>query len=196
MSSSNNPKWDYYPHVWKTESAYLTWLRGQIRQIWNSCPQKKEFLRKQRVRKPKYDAQGQPIKFKNGKIKEFNAYVCNYCRKVCYESEKINGKKCFAVDHIQGNHTLTKFEHVTSFMDAMVRVREEDLQILCKSCHDNKTYSEKQGMTLDEAEIQKEAIKILNLKMDKQFFLDRSLPVPSNAKLRREEIVKILTTEK
>lgn len=195
MSTSTKSEWNYYTHIWKTESAYLSWIRGQIRQIWNTCPQKIEFLKKNVKQLPKLDENGDEIKFKNGKVRLYKSYVCNYCDKVCYDSEKIANKKTYAVDHVKGNHSLTKFEHIPTFLDAIVRVREEDLQILCKSCHDIKTYAETQNITFKAAIFQKEAIKLLNEKQDKQFFTDRNLPIPKNAELRREQIVEILEKE-
>lgn len=189
------PKWDYYTHIWKTESAYLTWLRGQIRRMWNKCPQKLEFLKENTQFLPKEDEDGQPIKYKNGKVRVYKSFVCNYCDKICYDSERINGKKTYAVDHIKGNHSLTKFEHVPAFLDAMLRVKQGDLQILCKFCHDTKTYAESSNITFLESLIQKEAIQIIKDKLDKQFFIDRNLDIPKNAKLRREAIVAILEKE-
>lgn len=195
MTTLKKPEWDYYPHVWKTESAYLTWIRGQIRLMWNRCPQKIEFLKKQVKQLPKLDENDQPITYKNGKVRLYKAYVCNYCGKTCYDSERINNKKSYAVDHIKGNHSLTKFEHVPIFLDSILRVRETDLQILCKFCHDVKTYAESEDITFKDALIQKEAIQIIKDKLDKQFFTDRKLDIPKNAKLRREAIVEILEKE-
>ena len=193
--NNNKSEWDYYTHIWKTEAAYLSWIRGQIRRMWNHCPQKIEFLKKNSQQLPKLDANGDEIKFKNGKVRLYKAYVCNYCEKVCYDSDKRGKKKSYAVDHIKGNHSLTKFEHVPVFLDSILRVRPEDLQILCTDCHDVKTYAEKEDIPFKEALFQKIAIKHKNEKTDKQFFIDRGLDIPKNQELRREKIVEILKQE-
>ena len=64
MTSSKinkKPEWDYYTHIWKTEAAYLSWIRGQIRRMWNHCPQKIEFLKKNSQQLPKLDENGDEI---------------------------------------------------------------------------------------------------------------------------------------
>ena len=193
--SQTSNTWDYYPHIWKTESAYLTWLRGQIRRIWNTCPQKVECLKKNLKRLPKYDTKGNPLTYKNGKVKLYNAYQCELCSKICYQSDKVGNKSTYAVDHKDVSASLTKFEHVPVFLDSILRVRPEDLQILCTDCHDIKTYAEKEDIPFKEALFQKIAIKHKNEKTDKQFFIDRGLEIPKNQELRREKIVEILKQE-
>lgn len=196
MTETTKTKWEYYPHIWKTEAAYLTWLRGQIRQIWNTCPQKLEFLKKNVKRLPKVDSNGDTLKFKNGSVRQYKAYVCDACAKTCYDSERIGRQKTFAVDHKKGNHSLVTFEQAPQFLDSILRVKEEDLQILCKECHDIKTYAEKYSVSLETAKITKYAIQLIENKKDKQFFIDRKLTVPTNSDKRRVAIIKILISEK
>lgn len=189
-------EWDYFPHIWKTEAQYLSWVRGQIRQIWKTSPQRNEFLKEQTKRLPKYNEDGSPIFYKNGKVKLYKAYICNCCETICYDSDKVGGfRKTFAVDHIKGNHSLTSFEQAPLFFEAMLRVRKEDLQILCNECHDIKSYAEKYDKTLEEAFIDKKVISLINNKEDKTFFISRHLQVPSNLLSRRKEMITILTRE-
>lgn len=190
-----NKKWNYYTHIWKTESEYLTWLRGQIRTIWNKCPQKIEFLKKQRQLNPKYNKDGETIKNKDGSNKLFVSYICNNCQRICYLSEKIEGRKSFSVDHIIGNHSLTSLDDIQNFITSIVMVKPEDLQILCKPCHDIKTYSEKYNISFEDAIYKKQAIKICNEKKDNQFFINRNLSIPKTKALRQEAIFKILKDE-
>ncbi len=191
----NKENWDYFTHIWKTESAYLSWVRGNIRNIWKKSPQRSEFLKSKLERHPVLDKEGNPICFKNGKVKLYNAYSCAYCSLICYDKDKIGNRKTYAVDHIIGNHSLTSFDMTSSFFEAMLKVRLEDLQILCNECHDIKSYAESRHMSLEEALFFKKAILITNNKQDKNFFLERNLPVPKNKELRRQCIISILKEE-
>lgn len=195
LNMTENEKWDYFPHVWKTEAQYLDWLRGNIRNIWKTCPQKLEFLKSKTLKLPRYDSEGNAILYKNGKAKLLKAYVCNYCDKICYDTDKIGFRKTYAVDHITGNHSLTSVSDIESFTLAMLKVRLEDLQILCNDCHDIKSYSEKYRITLSEALIQKKIIQIIKNNQDKQFFIERGLQVPSNLKSRKNAMTSILNEE-
>lgn len=202
MSAKTNdvvPKWDYYPNVWKTEAEYLSWLRGQFRQIWKNSPQRNLFL-KEHVRKiPVLDEQGKPVMVKKtGKPKMVNGYECAYCGSLMKASGKVSGTKfkpLYAVDHIVGGHSLRSFDDVGSFVKAIISVRPEDLQILCHVCHDIKTHSEKVGLSFEDAAYDKIAIALVKEKQDKQFFIDRKLDVPSNEKKRRQAILDTLRQE-
>ena len=187
--------WSYYTHIWKTEAAYLTWLRSQIRLIWNTCPQKLEFLKEKKQRLPKNDKNGIPLTFKNKKVRLYNAYVCELCGKVCYQSDKVGNKSTYAVDHVGGNHSLTKFEQVPTFVDGILRVKKEDLRILCYDCNMTSAYQSKHNMTFEEAEATKYAIKLVKAGKDKEFFIERNLTVPKNQTLRKQDIAKIYLEE-
>lgn len=188
-------KWDYFPHIWSTEAKYLSWIRGQIRQIWKGSPQRSEFIKSRKQRLPAYDENGETLKYKNGKEKLFVAYVCECCGTVCYDKDGSKNVKTYAVDHKQGNHSLRSFDEAPGFFDSILRVRLEDLQILCKDCHDIKTYAEKYDVSLLEAGFIKTAIALEKSKEDKQFFIDRNLSIPSNIVKRREGIINILRNE-
>lgn len=196
---TKKPDWDYYPQVWKTEAEYLSWLRGQFRQIWKNSPQRALFLKANVKRIPVLDDQGKPVTVKKTGFPKFvNGYECAYCKAQLKASGKVEGSKykpLYAVDHIVGGHSLRTFDDVGSFVKAIISVRPTDLQILCHICHDIKTHSEKIGISFEMATYDKVAISLVNAKTDKDFFLERSLPVPSNQKLRREGIVKVLEQE-
>ena len=187
--------WNYYTHIWKTESAYLSWLRGQIRRIWNTCPQKIECLKKNLKRLPKYDGKGNPITYKNGKTKLYNAYQCELCDKICYQSDKVGNKSTYAVDHKDTNASLTKFEDVPTFVDALLRVKEKDLRILCYDCNMTTAYASKHNTTLEEAKAIKFAISLEKQMKDRQFFIDRKLTIPTSKEKRRQKIIELFLSE-
>lgn len=193
--SDKKEKWDYYTHIWKTEAAYLSWIRGRIRSIWATSPQRSEFIKSQSLKLPKYDEKGEPSRYKNGKIKSYKAFRCNECKTICYDCDKISGRKTYAVDHKVGNHSLRTFDQAPVFFDAMLRVKAEDLQILCNECHSIKTYAERYDMSLEDAKIYKIAIKICNQKEDKEFFTQRNLLIPSSEPRRKKAIIEYLKKE-
>ena len=49
-------------NVWKTESAFMSWLRGGIRRMWSKHPVRIEFMKQNRIRIPNPN--------KSGKAKE------------------------------------------------------------------------------------------------------------------------------
>lgn len=58
-----------YPHIWKTESSLMSYIRGGIRRnLWNRSPIKIEFIKNNRIRIPNPNPRG--------KVKEvWGAYV-------------------------------------------------------------------------------------------------------------------------
>ncbi|WEY17900.1 hypothetical protein OJIADAOI_00129 [Pseudomonas phage SPA05] len=76
-------------------------------------------------------------------------------------------------------------------------VRIGDLAVLCKPCHEIKTYAERYGLTLEEADIVKQAIAIQKQKgYDKVFLQEAGIKPASNAKLRKEQIIEYLKSKK
>ena len=71
-------------------------------------------------------------------------------------------KKDFKMDDVEVNHkktvgTLTK-ENLGEFVTNLLFVKEDDLEIVCKPCHSVITYSERSGMSIEEAEVEKKVI--------------------------------------
>lgn len=172
-----NP-WDIYPDIWKTKAAFFSWLRGNLRRaVWEKYPPKIEFKNKYCL-KPPPDYTGRA---RLGTI--------------CALTGEWTAKSTLEVDHIVGNASLKDWDDVLEFIQHLCS-NHTNFQLVHKEAHKVKSYAEKEGLTYEEAVVQKNAIAIINNKKDKQFFIDRNLSIPSNAGLRRKEIVKILTKEK
>lgn len=62
------------------------------------------------------------------------------------------------VDHIIGEHKMTTFDDIPNFARSILDVTLDDLQLLCKPCHDIKGYAEGQGITFEEARFEKRVI--------------------------------------
>ena len=143
--------WEEYPQFWKTESAFLSYIRGGIRRhLWAKNPVKLEFLKTARKR------------ITNPVVKGRKAHptvwggVCEICNKEF-------ATKDMEVDHKTGEYSLKKVEDIQSFVEGIVFVKMEDLALLCKPCHKAKTYSERSGMRLEDAVFEKQAIAICKL---------------------------------
>jgi len=146
--------WEEYPQFWKTESAFLAWMRGGIRRyLWAKNPVKLEFVKKARVM-----IQNPNVKLRKGRPKVWGG-VCEICKK-----EFI--LKNMEVDHRTGEYSLRKVTDVQSFVEGIVFVRMEDLALLCKPCHKIKTHSERYEMSHEDAAIAKQAILICKGKAD------------------------------
>lgn len=96
-------------------------------------PKYKEVLEKNRVEQKKYN--------KNGTIAKRNAvfYVCDVCGSYNKSSE-------VAIDHIQPVVEIgkTSYDYTLDEYVARLDCDVDNLQVLCKKCHDDKTFQEKE----------------------------------------------------
>ena len=136
--------WDSHPHIWKTKSAFFTYLRGAIRKaVWSQYPAKLDFKNKEVDLPP----DGYEGRAKSGKH--------------CALSGEWIGKSKLEVDHIKGNVSLKGWEDLLNFTQHMCKV-EGNLQLVGKEPHKIKSYAEKQGITYAEAVVQKKKIAFFN----------------------------------
>ena len=170
------------PHVWKTESAFMSWLRGGIRRMWSKHPVRIEFMKQNRIRIPNPN--------KNGKAKEVWGGVCAL-------TGELTPQTSLEVDHKKGNHSLRSIDDIQSFVESILLVTFDDLQLVSKDAHKIKSYAEKHNMTFNEAKVHKEVIEICK---DKQKLLDKLSGygveyIPTTAKARREMLTQIMLKE-
>lgn len=173
-----NKPWVEFPSIWKTESAFMSFLRGGIRRsLWSRSPIKVEFLksRKKRIANPN----------PRGKVKEVFGATCEICNKDF-------PMKDIEVDHKQGGHSLKTIDDIQKFIEGIVCVSFDDLAILCKPCHKNKTHSEKKGVTLEQATAERIAIALIKDKQDKPWLEERSIKPESTQAKRRIQIIEEL----
>jgi len=155
MSSKQMP-WEAYPHIWKTESAFMSWLRGGIRGgLWNKHPVKLEFLKKSRIKIPNTNPRS---------MKRFPEVWATKCA-ITGEIIPLNKAE---VDHKTGEHTLRNLDDIASFIKDIVLVTEDDLQIVSKDVHKIKTLAERKGITFEDAVIEKKVIAFGNLPVKEQ----------------------------
>lgn len=148
MSKVPYEPWKEYPHVWKTESAYLSFIRGGIRRyLWSKNPIKLEFEKSQQVKIPNDN----PKSMK--RFPTVAGFKCEHCNGLF----KSNQVEC---DHKTGEYELRCLADIQKFVEGIVFVRKEDLAMLCKPCHGIKTYSQRYDVSLQEAKAIKQAIEI------------------------------------
>ena len=136
-----------YPHIWKTKASLMSYLRGGLRRsCWMKHPVKLEFIKNNRERIPNPNPRG--------KVPEVWGGRCNVCKDLFVQSN-------LAVDHIREfSASLKDIEDIQTFVELISLVIEDDLQFVCKDCHDNISYSQKQGCSLEEARVRKKHILI------------------------------------
>jgi hypothetical protein len=177
-----NQPWIEYPHIWKTEAAFLSFVRGGIRRaLWNKSPIKLEFIKANRKRIPN------PVAKNKARFPEVWGGTC-------YQCTKDFALKDIEVDHLTGEYSLRNLEELQSFVEGIVCVSSKQLGLICKPCHKAKTYAERSGMSVEDAIIEKQAIVICKLPVKdvKQFISENGIAPASAAKGRRAQIVDIL----
>lgn len=140
QNPENYKPWELYPHIWKTESNFWTWMRGSLRRsVWEKYPVKLEF---------KNEAVSLPPEGYTGRAKS---------GAICALSGVWEGKSKMEVDHIEGNVSLKSWEDVLPFVMHMVTTKET-MQLVTKPAHKIKSYAERFGLTYEEADVKKAAI--------------------------------------
>lgn len=167
--------WEIYPHIWSSESAYMSWLRGGLRRyLWSKNPVKLEFIKQNRIKIPNPNPRG--------KVKEVWGGVCALTGNIFPIGD-------MEVDHKEGNHSLKTLDDLVPFVKGIVMITLDDLQLVSKEAHKIKSYAEKQGISFEEAKIEKEVIEIIKQKKDKAYCIEHNLVVESTQALRRKVIV-------
>jgi len=106
-----------------TEAGYFGFIRSGLRQKSMRWPPKYDVMN---AAKRPYDGPDKRRKFE---------YLCNGCKQWCAGKE-------VAVDHIVECGSLKTFEDIPRFA-ATLFCEEDNLQVLCKECHNIKTQEAK-----------------------------------------------------
>ena len=176
------PPWITHNKIWKTQSSFMSFLRGGIRRsLWNKSPIKLEFIKNHRKKIPNPNPRG--------RVAEVWGATCY----ICGQDYPLN---LVDVDHLEGNHSLKTMDDLQSFIEAIVCVTEEELGFACKSCHKIKSHCEKQGISFELARAEKEAIQLIKEKKDVQWLKEHNILPGKNAAARRQQIVDKLMEEK
>lgn len=143
--------WEKYPTIWKNKTAFFTYLRGHLRLLWSRYPAKLKWKQAQMVKPPKgYTGRAKTL----GK--------CHYCSEMFAASH-------LEVDHVLQAGTCNSWETSTEFLYKLLDCNDNWV-LACKPCHKIKSYSEKQGISFEEAQMEKKIIEFC--KQPKQIVLD------------------------
>lgn len=167
--------------VWKTKSQYFVWLRGALRKIWSDYPIRKVW-KKEQLRPVT------PEEKENKKFHPSTKHVgeCHYCK------EPMAGSK-LECDHLIASDGCYDHETAEKFLWHCGGDHPDNWVLACKPCHKIKSYQEKQGYeTFEEAKAMKIVIDFEKKKTVANEIEKRGEVPESNAKLRREQLFKLL----
>ena len=182
MTKKKNLPWEMYSDIWGTKSKFFSWLRGGIRRsLWKNSPIKIKFIQANRKRIPNPNPRGR-VEIVWGA----DCYICDNTFPLAN----------MEVDHKVGEHSLKDIEDITPFIEAISFVAQEDLAFVCKDCHKAKSLSERKGISLGEALIEKQVIAIMKEKKEMEWLLGRGVTPASNVAKRREQVKEVLTNER
>ena len=109
-----------------TEARYWSFIRSALRGAWNRYPVKFQVKRDNRRQKRK----------EKGKRAQYE-YQCVDCSR-WYPDKEVQ------VDHIKPTGSLKTYEDLPGFVETLF-CEAENLQIMCKPCHQLKTNEERKG---------------------------------------------------
>ena len=196
---NNKPPWEVSGVPWKTESAYWGWVRGVLRKGWSRHPVKLEFIKKFRKKVPNPNP--------NGRVSEVWGMQCNHCKgdfampiakKTKDKILKDFGVKvvCIEINHKNAASSLKCKEDLEGFAGRLLYVNFDDLEPLCKECHDVYTYMERHGGTFEEVVDIKKVIEFGKLPVGEQKSQLRLQSIPEkdmmNASLRKKAFLGTL----
>lgn len=131
----------------ETETQMTNWLRSALRRVWSKHPIKLGLLQKKRYK----SVVGNRAIF---------VIKCERCEKPTKQADIEVNHKVQA-----GSFTLETFGE---WVQRLLIVKEEELELLCKDCHGVQTYSERYNVDLKEAEIQKARVVFSKLPIHEQ----------------------------
>ena len=141
----------------KRDKALLAVLRSSVRRTWMRHPVK--LLKLEQAVEVDEDPETRTV----WKVK--CERCCNY-----FNKNKVE------IDHKIGEHQLKSFSDVEQFTRSILDVGLEDLSVICKPCHQIKTYAERHGLDEVDAELKLEQIAWSKLNKpieQKQFLIEQ-----------------------
>lgn len=137
MAARKTPPFSAYKE-WTT-AKFFGFIRSGLREKFNRWPPKYQAIKQSSRTVQVTDDHGGFVRYKSGKkvgeIKTANEYQCNECKNYFKQTE-------VQVDHKEPAGTLKDFNDLPTFVEKMF-CSVEDLQVLCKPCHQSKTNKEK-----------------------------------------------------
>lgn len=156
---TNYPKpWEEFPHIWKTEAQFWTFVRGVLRKGWSRHPVKLEFIKANRKRIVN------PVVKNRGRFPECWGMTCNICG--CDTAQKD-----IEIDHIGDGSSFRGLHDVEKYVAHLFLVNYQSLRPVCKPCHKIENQRQRRGITFEEAELEKYVINILRVETKSDIIL-------------------------
>ena len=165
---------------WRGQSNYFTWIRGQLRRIWSDNPLRKVW-KKQQLR---------PVTKEEKEFKRFHPSTKNVGE--CYLCKDVMAGSKLEVDHIVGEISCIDYKTAEEFLWHCAADNPDNWALVCKPCHKIKSHAERYGISFEEARAEKQAIQIEKEKRVNEFLEDNGVEPESNAKKRRQQMVKVI----
>lgn len=184
MSSKDKKPWESHPEIWPTSTAFFTYLRGCLRKAWMKNPIKLEYIKKNRHQIDNPNPKG--------KKPTVWGFTCECCHK---EFPIAEGQ----VDHLLQAGSLRSTEDIQGFVERLLYVTEDDIQLVCKGCHNIISYQQRHDITFEEARRRKMAIEFNKKPITEQkaYFEERGITIdkPTKAKLKEAYINYLISID-
>jgi hypothetical protein len=128
----------------KTEGAFLTWVRGVLRRGWKVHPVKLEYLNSRKKR----------IKNTNPKSMKTHPTVWGWVCEQCQQEVKT-----VEIDHagdVQGK--FTSMDEIQGYAEHLYLVDFDSLECVCVPCHQTRSLAQKRGISFEQAQIEQKII--------------------------------------
>ena len=165
-----------------SQAKYFTWLRSQLRGTWSDNPLRTEWKK----------TQLRPVTREERLAKVFHSSTKNVGQ--CYLCEEWFAGSKLECDHKKESDGCVDFETAEDFLWHCAANPPENWELACKPCHKIKSYSERMGITFEEARVDKEAILICKGD-EKVWLISKGINPGKNAKIRRQQVVEVLKLE-
>lgn len=139
---SKHKPWLVRGAPWKTEAAFYSWIRSQLRKGWSRHPVKNLYLQNNR------------FKSLNERGRITWHLECEHCRKNTPQTK-------IQVDHLNPAGSLKTTEDLGKFVERLYFVTFDTIRVLCIPCHQTITYAEKKGLSFEDAKIEKQVVDIM-----------------------------------
>lgn len=129
---------------WKNSVAFFTYLRGCLRLAWKRHPTKLKVIkdRRKQIKNPN----------PRGNKDTVFGFTCEMCSK---DYVLKDGQ----VDHKHPAGSLQVKEDIQGFVERLLWVHEDDLRLICKGCNSALSLADKQGISFEDAILEKKAIQ-------------------------------------
>lgn len=145
----NKPKpWTVPGSPWKSEASFWSWVRGVLRKGWSKHPVKHLYMQGQRRREKNTNPKSMT------RFPEVWVVDCEICRKACKTGE-------VEVDHKTMAGSFTTLDEIKDFAERLFLIDFDSIRVLCKPCHKIVSHAQNEGISFEEAEVQKRVIEFM-----------------------------------